>query len=272
MSDKDYRPFGPIVPERDGPPPKTRSGAASPVDEPREPPPPRGGKSRRDKPPREPRGGGGMPWLAMFCLVALVLVAGFAWQQSRVLADLNARFNQLSHRIESTDESLSQSGAALSLKIQEQEEKLAEHWSEIRKLWGVSYDTNRKAIAANTQSIDQMKASLNTLQANLKQVQGSLAAMEKSIETASKQAADANQSVNTIRGNTLAASVQLDELREQVSRLSQTLATTNNGVNQLRNDLTRRVADNEQALKAMDSYRAQINQQLNQLRQQIGPQ
>lgn len=278
MSDKDFRPFDPIVPERDGPLPKGSSGAFTSGDDRRDQAPRDAGTRRepkRDKAPREP--GGGAPWMAILCLVALVLVAGFAWQQSRVLADLNARFSQLSARIESTDESLNQSGATLGLKIREQEEKLAEHWTEIRKLWGVSYDTNRKAIAANSESIDSQKATIATLQANLKKAEGSLAALQKSVDTASKQAAEASkqaaaatQSVSTIRGSALGTAAQVEEIQQKMATLSSTLATTNNGVNQLRNDLTRRVAENEQAVRAMDSYRAQINQQLNQLRQQVG--
>ncbi|MCK9468581.1 MAG: hypothetical protein M0Q49_04115 [Porticoccaceae bacterium] len=268
MSDKDFRPLDPIVPERDGLPP--RAGSFTSGDDRREQAPPRSGKQpRREQAPREPREGG-FPWLAAICLLALLVVAGFAWQQSRVLADLNARFNQLSARIESTDESLNQSGAALGLKLKEQEEALAEHWTEIRKLWGVSYDTNRKAIAANTEAIEGYKATINTLQANLKKAESSLAALQKSMDTASKQAAEASQSVATIRGSALSTSAQVEELQQKVTSLASTLTTTNNGVNQLRTDLSRRVADNEQALKAMDSYRAQINQQLSQLRQQIG--
>ncbi|HEY8385285.1 MAG TPA: hypothetical protein VIK82_03600 [Porticoccaceae bacterium] len=267
MSDKDFRPLDPIVPERDGPPP--RAGVFT-GDDRREHAPARAAKPTREKAPRQPRSG--TSWLGVLSLVALVVVAGFAWQQSRVLADLNARFSQLSARIESTDESLNQSGAALGLKIKEQEEKLAEHWTEIRKLWGVSYDTNRKAIAANTEALEAQKAALSTLQANLKKAETSLAALQKSMDTVSKQAAEASQSVSTIRGSTLGTAAQLEELQQKVTALSSTLTTTNNGVNQLRTDLTRRVADNEQALKAMDSYRAQINQQLSQLRQQIGAQ
>ena len=271
MSDKDFRRFDPIVPERDGPPPKQAAPKAStPSDDGRRDdargrpstPPPRGNA------PRGPATGA-PAWLLYIALGAVLAVAGFAWYQSRVLADLNARFSQLSARIESTDESLNQSGATLGLKIREQEEKLAEHWSEIRKLWGVSYDTNRKAIAENTKAIEAQKGTLSNLQASLKKAEATLASLEKSVETAKKQAAEASQSVASVRSSTLGAAAQVDELRDKVATLSSTLATTNSGVNQLKNARSRRVAENEQALRAMDTYRAQVNQQLNQLRQQL---
>lgn len=270
MSDKDFRRFDPIVPERDGPPPKPAAPKGPALsDDPRDAVRSRPAASpSRARTPRDPAAGA-PAWLLYGALLAVLIVAGFAWYQSRVLADLNARFSQLSARIESTDESLNQSGATLGLKIREQEEKLAEHWAEIRKLWGVSYDTNRKAIAENTKAIEGHKASLATLQANLKKAESTLASLQQSVETAKKQAAEANQGVAGIRASTLGAAAQVDELREKVATLTSTLATTNSGVNQLKNDLGRRVAENEQALRAMDTYRAQVNQQLNQLRQQV---
>src|SRR5690606_31996288 len=103
MSDKDFRRFDPIVPERDGPLPQGTSGKASFVaDEGRRETAKGRGKSAA--------GRAGKPWLLYLCLVALVGLAVFSWYQSRVLADLSTRFSQLSARIESTDESLNQSG------------------------------------------------------------------------------------------------------------------------------------------------------------------
>ncbi|MFA5496005.1 MAG: hypothetical protein WC247_14640 [Porticoccaceae bacterium] len=263
MSDKDFRRFDPIVPERDGPLPQGTSGKASFVaDEGRRETAKGRGKSAA--------GRAGKPWLLYLCLVALVGLAVFSWYQSRVLADLSTRFSQLSARIESTDESLNQSGTTLSLKIREQEEKLAEHWTEIRKLWGISYDTNRKAIADNTKAIDGFKTSIANIQAGLKKTETSLAAIQQSVATASKQAEESSKGVAAIRNSTLGAAAQVDELRDKVNKMSESLATTNTTVNQLRTDLTRRVGENEQAIRAMDSYRSQINQQLNQLRQQLG--
>src|SRR5690606_9160809 len=195
--------------ERDGPPPKPAAPKGPALsDDPRDDVRSRPAASpSRARTPRDPAAGA-PAWLLYGALLAVLIVAGFAWQQSRVLADLNARFSQLSARIESTDESLNQSGAALGLKIKEQEEKLAEHWTEIRKLWGVSYDTNRKAIAANTEALEAQKAALSTLQANLKKAETSLAALQKSMDTVSKQAAEASQSVSTIRGSTLGTAAQ----------------------------------------------------------------
>ena len=57
---------------------------------------------------------------------------------------LQQRFEDLESRFSSTDESVTQSGAALQLNISKQGDELKKHWSEIRKLWGVTNDINKK--------------------------------------------------------------------------------------------------------------------------------
>lgn len=268
MSDKDFRRFDPIVPERDGP--RTPSPAPSfAADDRHDNTRSRSGKNA--PPPQAPPGSkSSSRWPLLLCLLALVVIGGFSWYQSRVLADLNSRFSQLSARIESTDESLNQSGTTLSLKIKEQGEKLDEHWAEIRKLWGVSYDTNRKAIADNSKAIEQQKAGIASIQASLKKTESAIAGFQQSLDAVKKQAESADQSVSTMRSSTLGISAQLDELSDKVAAISSGLARTDSTVKQMNADLGRRIADHETSLRALDTYRAQINQQLNQLRQQVG--
>lgn len=267
MSDKDFRRFDPIVPERDGPAPKASapsSPAASKVDSRSSQGSAHQNANRAAKNTSQ--------WPLLLCLIALVGIGGFSWYQSRVLEDLNSRFSQLSARIESTDESLNESGTTLSLKIKEQGEKLDEHWGEIRKLWGVSYDTNRKAIAGNTKSLEQQKAGIASIQASLKKTESSLASLQQSFEAVKKQSESTDQSLTTMRSSTLGISAQMEELRDQVAAMSGTISRTDSAVKQLNADLSRRVADNEKSLRALDTYRAQVNQQLSQLRQQISGQ
>lgn len=268
MSDKDFRRFDPIVPERDGPAPKASAPSFTADDNVEKP----GNRSGKGAPPQKssPTTASGSQWPLLLCLVALVAIGAFSWYQSRVLEDLNTRFSQLSARIESTDESLNESGTTLSLKIKEQGEKLDEHWGEIRKLWGVSYDTNRKAIAENTKSIEQQKTSIANIQASLKKTESSLAGFQQSIDAVKKQAEAADQSVSTMRSSSLGISAQLDELNEQVEAMSGRVSRTDSTVKQINADLTRRIAENEKSLRALDTYRAQVNQQLSQLRQQVG--
>ena len=179
-------------------------------------------------------------------LLAFVVLGclGLIWKQSTEIQQLREQFNEMNTLIQSTDESLNQSGTALGLKIREQQESLDEHWSEIKKLWGVSYDTNRKAIAENKALAEKAIA----------QTSGSIAKLNARLDTL--EASSKNFSTSL-----LSITVQLEELAARSASVD--------GMSKKIADVSSRVSDTEAALKALDTYRLQINQQLNQLRQRI---
>jgi hypothetical protein len=80
--------------------------------------------------------GSGSTKILLAILVALVGVAGFGWMQFAALSanhsDLQQRFESLESQLSSTDESVTQSGAAMQLNISKQADELKKHWSEIR--------------------------------------------------------------------------------------------------------------------------------------------
>ena len=66
---------------------------------------------------------------------------------------LHERFEILDSRLNNTDESVNQSGAAMQINISKQSDQLKKHWSEIRKLWGIANDKNKGKIASNAKDI-----------------------------------------------------------------------------------------------------------------------
>jgi len=250
MSDKDFRPIDPIVPQRDD------YAARRPVVDHKTPKP-----GKTPSRPAAPGNGGGKLggfWklLLLLLVVAQAGTAFFAWQQSRLLADLGQRFDSLSSRIESTDESLNQSGAALGVKIKEHQQSLDEHWAEIKKLWGVAYDTNRKAIAANKTAIDDQAAAVS-------KAEKTAAAMQAKVD-------QANKSVESIRSSSLALAAQVEEQADRLQRLADNIGKLEKSIQQWQGTFNSRLADSDEAMRAMDAYRQQINQQLAQIRQQLG--
>ena len=111
-------------------------------------------------------------------------------------SDLQQRFEALESRLSSTDESVTQSGAAMQLKISKQADELKKHWSEIRKLWGVTNDINKAKIEA-TRKISPFLASKRT-------------AIEKSIAELSARVDKENRSLTNLSGNYLAISADID--------------------------------------------------------------
>ena len=69
------------------------------------------------------------------------------------MKNLQSRFELLESRLSSTDESVTQSGAAMQVNISKHSDELKKHWSEIRKLWGVTNDINKTKISDNKKDI-----------------------------------------------------------------------------------------------------------------------
>lgn len=216
---------------------------------------PAGGRQRYTAPPpsapepaAESSSGGGSSFLA---IVALLLAlaglggAGFLytqWQDTRVqLLDAEARIVQLEKRFEMSGEESAASVEVLNAKVKENS-------AEIRKLWGVSYDTNRKSIAANKATADAAKKDVAALSSKLKGFESSL-----------KKVAALESEIAKLKESTVSAS---RETKDKVASLERQLSS-------VRADLTARVGANEEAVQSIDSYRRTVNKDLVQLRDAI---
>ncbi|MGL6162664.1 hypothetical protein [Microbulbifer sp.] len=196
----------------------------------------------------EERSGGGVSMLAVVALILALAGLGAAaflynqWQLSRVaLVDAESRIAELEKRFEMSDEESSASVEVLNAKAKE-------NASEIRKLWGVSYDTNRKNIAANK----------NAAAANKKQLAG-LVSQVKGMESSVKKVAAVESSLTELRKSNTESQ---RELKDSLTRLERQLAS-------VRSDLTARVGANEEAVESIDAYRRSVNRDLVQLRDAI---
>jgi len=179
--------------------------------------------------------------------------AGFLyWQLSETqkflsLADI--RIVDLESKFELSDDESTASTQTMQAKL-----KWAD--SEIRKLWGVSHDTNRKAISVNKSNIDQVKkvadSAKNAVDEKINSVVKTIDAELRLVN----DLVDAQQtSLNTIEQQNL-----------QVVRDAQSLADKLNSLETSKRELERRIQSNEQAIEAIDAFRRNINQQLLQLK------
>ncbi len=229
----------------------------------------RPGQRRSERPPTTPPPGGtpprggqpsssspsGLAILALIVALAGLGGSGFlAWkfteaQQSLVQAE--NRIADLESRLDVTYDESNQSVEAIQAKL-----KWAD--SEIRKLWGVSYDTNRKNIAGNTEQIEKLS--------------GELASVKKEASSAQTAAANLKKSLSDVQGAVTALKnsvASLDEQRKRLQNLEEKLDQLDDRVAQLRN-LSDRVKTNEEAIAAIDSYRRSINRDLLAIKQQLG--
>lgn len=245
-----------IIPERDEIRPRTQTSTKKPT---------AGTSTSRPAGPAKPavtRSSSGSSDKSFWVLISLILVActASAWLfvQTRALAAerdaLAQRVEQIESKLSVTDESLSQSGAAMQSVLREHSDELELHMSEIRKLWGVAYDRNRPAIESLKTEQENMSARMNSFSNSLAQVDPII------------QGYDGMQSrLETISSQLLVQSATLDDL----SARARTLSDRSNSIQSNVQSQEDAIQEHEEAIQAIDEYRLQINQRLLRLEQSL---
>lgn len=190
-------------------------------------------------------------------LILAVLVAGLAisgWfianqhrllaEESRALADAKDRIAVLEDRLRVTDEALTETGETTNEQINFWE-------SEIRKLWAVTNDRNRKWIKDNEGAIAKLSKSLSGMEATDRDIKGTLGRHESAF-------AQQQSMVDQLTSMEIQMQQVLRSQRDLVDKVN----SAQQSVASLQSGLSNRVRENEQAVKAIDAYRLQLNNRL----------
>ncbi|MBQ0719411.1 MAG: hypothetical protein KBT88_13650 [Gammaproteobacteria bacterium] len=206
-------------------------------------------------------------FLVALLSVCLVALSAFSWRQSQSQQYLQERFDDLAHRLESSDESVAQSGAVLAIKLSKQEETLVTHWAEIKKLWGVANDRNKKAIQALQLVDGDAKKALQKTRKSLASLQADVGSVRAGLKTTRAE-------VKKVGSASLVASAQTDDFHRQLKSLESKLkgfdsetASLQKLIEKNRLGQSRRLAEFEQAVKSMDAFRKQTNEKFSRLQQ-----
>lgn len=218
---------------------------------------------------RSTDGGVGAFWkiLVAILLLGTIAIGGFAWQQSLAQAELLARFDELSAKINSTDQSLNQSGAAIALKLNAQGAELDKQWAEIKKLWVLANETNRKALTDNKSSLDNLKSNLDDQKTSLDNLAKTVGQLDQAAATLKTSFDAALKKIDTASSSALAASAQVDDISGRVKAMSEKLNFLDKSVRESQASLSTRVTENEQAIRSIDTFRRQMTQQMQEIRQ-----
>lgn len=212
--------------------------------------------ARVDKPKT---GGSVLVFLVILLALGLAGLAWFVWQQSQAQAMLQQRFDELAGKIESTDESLNQSGAALSVKLLDHSKQLETQWSEIKKLWGVANDRNKKAIEELQLAAAESDKASQKLTKNLATLTNNLATLADADKKLSGR-------IGELGSGSLAATARIEAVAERVDQLDGAQQRLRQ-LEERQRALEGRLQTNETAIQSIDAFRRQTNQTLNTLRQ-----
>jgi len=209
------------------------------------------------------KGGKGLLWF-MFVLL-LIVIGACAWLGQQVMqlqqqqaASSNAlqlersRVESISAQVHETGSSFVETGNVL-------ESKFKFFDSEIRKLWDVANKRNRQGIEANKTQLAKTAKSTQSAQTKLKTLATKQAATSKSTDKLSRQLASEN---TALRATVEAQNEQLLIMEAEMELLQQRLMN-------VPNDLAVRVANNEEAVQAIDASRQQLFKRISQLQQQL---
>ncbi|MBJ7538179.1 hypothetical protein [Marinomonas transparens] len=152
----------------------------------------------------------GVYLLLMLILSASMGVGYWLWLQNMQLRNelygAKSEIKNLDHQLLAADVSADKQGETL-------EEILKKHESEIRKLWGVSYDTNRKAIAAN-------KSVASELDKKLLSLKDSVSTQSKLIAIQSDAFNDVEAGYNKLIPSVASLEEKVEPLPDRLSQLT----------------------------------------------------
>lgn len=218
--------------------------------------------------------------VALWLVVVLMIVGGAAlgWVYNEQRQQIDALNAELSDALAFVRQSkllmarfegqLSETGAELEETDTVAQEKLKFLDSEVRKLWGVAYDRNRKAIADNSEALKQQTSVLGGVVAENKKQAEKVSGLNKAID---KQSA----SIQVQQAELLALKSSNEELAAHIKQVedasSGAISTIRGELAKLeeRTDIDKRVKQTEVAIEAIDASRLQLNERLVALERRI---
>jgi len=205
-------------------------------------------------------------WLSMSVAVVGTLVSlGLAF----VVYQQQGQLQQIEGQLTDAGISISDNNALITQLTDDVTE--SNDWSkdQIRKLWGISYDRNKKAIASNTTAIARLESSLATTSKKLTKAQRDAGARGTAVERLQSELArkdilvsEANERALLLGEIIEEQQVQLQDMADNISKLERKNAL-------MKSEINKRIKTTEDAMKSFDAYRKGVNRQLNELRGQI---
>lgn len=202
--------------------------------------------------------GGGSPAMGFLVIIPIIGVAAAGWfifnqqrqieEAEKALADAERRIAVMEDRLRLTDETLSESES-------DTNQQMTFWESEIRKLWDLTNKRNRGWIETNRANLQKLSNSASSMEATLKTLQGKVASIDSSM-------AEQQEVADRVTGVDMRVQRLVRDQRDLVDKVNAASQIASG----LKAGLESRVKENEEAIRAFDTHRAQINAELKALR------
>ena len=192
-------------------------------------------------------------------LLGLVSAGWFLFVQQHELGEERKRLDQANQRLLVLEERLSATDTAIMQEGQDTKEQIGFWQDEIRKLWAVSNERNKKWIKDNERNISKINANIDGVLASTRDIK---AAVDRHESAVNQQQAVIDQLTSL--------DLQLQQIVRSQRDLVDKVNNTNSSFSQIRGDLSGKVNDNVEAIESMDAYRVTLNAKIRELELRLG--
>ena len=211
---------------------------------------PQGGRRGRRSEGRSP-GGFGISLVLAVSLAGFVAAGWFIAHQQQQLADAQGKLTEADARLRTLEERLRLTDAAMTESGQDTNEQLNFWESEIRKLWDVSNKRNKGWIEENQKALSEQGARVSRASSLLNRLEGTV---DQHSEALKRQDEVFDRLANVMAGQR--------DMVDKVNVARQLAAS-------LKASLEPKVRDLEEAIRANDVHRRQVNNELRDLAERL---
>ena len=187
-------------------------------------------------------------------LLGLAAAGWFLFVQQEELEEERERLDQANQRLVVLEERLSATDNAMMQEGQDTKEQIGFWQDEIRKLWAVSNERNKKWIKDNERSINKITASIDGVVASTRNIQAAVDRHESAFEQQ-----------QGIIDQLASLELQLQQIVRSQRDLVDKVNKVNASFSQIRGDLSGKVKDNVEAIESIDAYRVTLNTKIREL-------
>jgi len=191
---------------------------------------------------------------SVILLLGLAAAGWFLFVQQEELGEERGRLDQANQRLVVLEERLSATDNAMMQEGQDTKEQIGFWQDEIRKLWAVSNERNKKWIKDNERSINKITASIDGVVASTRNIQAAVDRHESAFEQQ-----------QGIIDQLASLELQLQQIVRSQRDLVDKVNKVNASFSQIRGDLSGKVNDNVEAIESIDAYRVTLNTKIREL-------
>ncbi len=193
----------------------------------------------------------GMNFVIVLLVAGLMLSGWFIANQQEMMKGAQAELLRANDRLIRLEERLIATDSAMSQGGQDTKEQIGFWESEIRKLWTIANERNRKWIKDNERNVDKIEKTLNGIHAGNRDIKAAVGRHESAF---AQQQALVDQLTSL--------ELQMQQIVRGQRDLVDKVNTATQAVASLKATLAGKVDDNSEAIQSIDAFRVAINSRL----------